>query len=165
MLLNTKHFGDIDVKDNNIINFINGLPGFEKVKKYTIIENEEKESPFKWLQGIEDTELAFVIIDPFIIRKNYEINLDDETLKNLEIKEAKDVAVYSIVVVPEDISKMTMNLQAPLIINTANNRGKQLILDTDRYGVRHYILEELQGREESSDASVDEKKGSIHHHK
>lgn len=165
MLLKTKHFGEIDIKDSSIIDFINGIPGFEKAKKYTIIENEDKESPFKWIQGVDNTDLAFVIVNPFAIKKNYEINLDDETLKKLEIKETGDVAVYSIVVVPENLNDMTMNLQAPLIINTSNNRGKQLILDTDRYGVRHYILEELQGREESSDASVDEKKGPINYNK
>lgn len=165
MLLKTKHFGEMQIKDTSIIDFGNGIPGFENVKRYTIIDNEEEGSPFKWLQGVDNTDLAFVIVDPFAIKKNYEVKLDDETLKSLDIKQADTVAVYSIVVVPEDINKMTMNLQAPLIVNTANNKAKQLILDTDRYGVRHYILEELQGREEPADASTDKKKGSVHRNK
>lgn len=165
MILQTKYFGDLDINECDIIQFSHGLPGFEKVRKFILIDNEEEGSPFKWLQGVSEPKPAFVIIDPFAIKKDYEINLNDEVLKELEIKEAEAVSVYCIVVVPDDISKMTVNLQAPVIINTVSKKGRQLILDTDRYGVRHYILEELQGREETEDAGTDKEKGSIHHHK
>lgn len=162
MILQTKYFGEMDFKESDVVHFSYGLPGFEGVKKYVLIHNDEEGSPFKWLQGVDEPKLAFVIIDPFLAKKNYEIKLENETLKDLDIKDAKEVAVYCIVVVPEDINKMTMNLQAPLIINTANNKGRQLILDTDRYGVRHYIVEELQGREGTENACTDKEKGSIH---
>lgn len=161
MLINTKHFGEIEVDEAKIITFKNGLPGFENVKKYIIIGEENAQSPFNWLQSVDEPKLAFVIINPFIIVKNYEINLDNGALKELEIEKEEDVLVYSIVVVPEDINKMSMNLQAPLIINARNRKGMQLILDTDRYGVRHYILEELQRQEEAVNACSDEKKGSV----
>lgn len=165
MIIQTRYFGEIDVKEDEILHFRNGLPGFDEVKKYILINNEEEGSPFKWLQGVEGIKPAFVIIDPFAVKKDYEIDLKDEVLKELDIKEAGEVVVYCIVVVPDDISKMTMNLQAPLIINMVKRLGKQLILDTDRYGVRHYILEELQGREESGNACTDKEKGSVHRNK
>lgn len=165
MILQTRYFGEINVGENDIIKFQNGLPGFEEVIKYILIDNEEEGSPFKWLQGIDGSKPAFVIIDPFAVKKNYEVNLNDEVLKELGIKDAGEVAVYCIVVVPDDVNKMTMNLQAPLVINMAQKTGKQLILDTDRYGVRHYISEELQGREESSNARTDKEKGSVHRNK
>jgi flagellar assembly factor FliW len=165
MILQTKYFGDLDINENDIIQFNHGLPGFENVQKFILIDNEEEGSPFKWLQGVTGPKPAFVIIDPFAIRKDYEINLDDEVLKELEIMEADSVCVYCIVVVPDDVSKMTVNLQAPVVINTANKKGRQLILDTDRYGVRHYILEEIQGREETKNAGTDKEEGSIHNNK
>lgn len=165
MILQTKYFGELDIREEDIIRFSHGLPGFEGVKKYVLINNEEEGSPFKWLQGVEDSKPAFVLIDPFAVKKDYEVNLNDEVLKELDIKEVNAVAVYCIVVVPEDIHKMTMNMQAPIIINMGNNKGRQLILDTDRYGVRHYIMEELQGREESENACTDKEEGSVHHHK
>ncbi len=165
MILQTKYFGEIDVREDRVVHFQNGIPGFEEVKKYILIDNEEEGSPFKWLQGIEGVKPAFVIIDPFAVKKDYEVNLSNEIMKEMDIKEAGEVAVYCIVVVPDDISKMTMNLQAPLIINTAKMAGRQLILDTDRYGVRHYILEELQGREESGNARTDKEKGPVHNNK
>jgi len=165
MILQTRYFGELDIKESEIIDFSRGLPGFNTLKRYILIDNEDENSPFKWLQSIDDQMLAFVLINPFAVKKDYEIKLDDETLGELGISDEKDVEVYSIVVVPEDMNKMTMNLQAPIIINTRNKRGKQLILDTDRYGVRHYVLEELQGREETGNACADEEKGSINHNK
>lgn len=165
MILQTKYFGELDIKESDIIRFNHGLPGFERVKKFVLIDNEEKDSPFKWLQGINEPKPAFVLVDPFVIRKDYEVNLNDDVLKELEITEPESVSVYCIVVVPEDINKMTVNLQAPIIINFMNKKGRQLILDTDKYGVRHYILEELQGREGVNNAGTDKEEGSIHNHK
>lgn len=165
MILQTKYFGELDIKESDIIRFNHGLPGFERVKKFVLIDNEEKDSPFKWLQGINEPKPAFVLVDPFVIRKDYEVNLNDDVLKELEITEPTSASVYCIVVVPEDINKMTVNLQAPLIINNVKNLGRQLILDTDRYGVRHCILEELQKWEETENVGADEKKGSIDNHK
>jgi flagellar assembly factor FliW len=161
MLLETRYFGELEIDESKIISFDEGLPGFEEVRRFVMIDNEDKGSPFKWLQGVDEPKPAFVIVDPFAVKRDYEINIDDETLDKLGIGSPDTVAVYSIVVVPEDISKMTMNLQAPLIINTENRRGKQLILDTERYGVRHYIIDELQGREDAENARADAKKGSV----
>lgn len=165
MFLKTKYFGELNIDENEIIQFCQGLPGFEGVKRFVLINNEEEGSPFKWLQGVDEPKPAFVIIDPFSVKKDYEINLDDEILKELDIEKADDVLIYCIVVVPRDITRMTMNLQAPLVINVKNNMGKQLILDTNRYGVRHYIVEELQGRGEAVNARADKEEGSVHCYK
>ena len=165
MVLKTRYFGELDIKESDIFHFKHGVPGFEEVKRFILIDNEQEGSPFKWLQGVDEPKPAFVIVDPFAIRKDYEINLGDEVLSELDINDAKTVSVYCIVVVPDDIKKMTVNLQAPLIFNVASRKGRQLILDTDRYGVRHYVLEELQGQEEKKDAGTDKEKGSDHNHK
>lgn len=161
MLLQTKYFGELNIEEKDIFSFSHGIPGFENVRRFILIDSDEPDSPFKWLQGVDESKPAFVIVDPFVIKKDYEVNLDDEVLKELQIKDASAVMIFCIVVVPEDIKKMTVNLQAPLIINSVNKTGRQLILDTDRYSVRHYILEELQGRGEMQDAGTDEEKGSV----
>jgi len=161
MLLQTKYFGELNIEEKDIFSFSHGIPGFENVRRFILIDSDEPDSPFKWLQGVDEPKPAFVIVDPFVIKKDYEVNLDDEVLKELQIKDASAVMIFCIVVVPEDIKKMTVNLQAPLIVNSVNKTGRQLILDTDRYSVRHYILEELQGRGEMQDAGTDEEKGSV----
>lgn len=165
MILKTRYFGELEIGDDAVIHFKHGIPGFENVKRFVLIDSDEEGSPFKWMQGVDEPKPAFVIVDPFVIRKDYEIKLDDEVLDELEIKSPTDVSVFCIVVVPEDISKMTVNLQAPVVINCANRRGRQLILDTDRYGVRHYILDELRRQEDKADAGADEEKGPVHNHK
>lgn len=162
MLLKTKHFGEIEINEKNVLNFDNGLPGFEPCKKYILLENEDVVSPFRWLQCVDRPEIAFAIANPFLIVKDYDFELNDESVKKLEIEKSEDVAVYVIVVVPEDFKKMSMNLKAPLIINSKNKKGAQIILDTDKYTVRHYILDELRRQEVSADARADEEKGSGH---
>jgi flagellar assembly factor FliW len=147
MLLKTKHFGEIEIDENKIIKFEDGLPGFDKLKKYTLLYNEENESPFKWLQSVDEPNLAFVVIDPFYIKSDYDIEISEEIMAKLGIEKPEDVDIYSIVVVPEDITKMSTNLKAPVIINTNKSKGAQIILEADTYKIRHYILEELKSAE------------------
>lgn len=144
MLVNTKYFGQIEVNEDKIVDFPHGIIAFEKAKKFFIIENEEKDVPFCWLQSVDNEDLAFVIINPFFFKKDYEFEIPEGILEELEIKEVEDVAVFSIVVVPEDINKITANLLAPIIINTKNFKGKQIILNDKKYKTKHYILEELK---------------------
>lgn len=144
MELKTKHFGVIDIDEELIIKFSEGLPGFRNVKKFILLGKEDEESPFLWLQGIDDTNLAFVLIDPYLIMPGYDIDIDDREVEILEIQDVKKVLIYCIVVIPEDIKKMSANLKAPVLINTENNRGKQVILEKGDYNVRHYILEGLK---------------------
>lgn len=150
MRLITKHFGEIDIDDKKIINFIDGIPGFDDQKRFIIVDNPDETVPFKWLQSIEEPELAFVIIDPFVFKDDYEFHLPKHIIEKLKIKEENDVLVYSIVVIPEDITKMTANLAGPIIINVREMLGKQIVLDDNRYTTKHYILEnaEAKGKEE-----------------
>jgi flagellar assembly factor FliW len=165
MQLDTRHFGKIEIDEKEIIDFPEGLPGFLDIKKYAILANEEGDSPFRWLQSIDEPNLAFAVVDPFSVKKDYDINIGDDASDALGIECVENVLVYSIVVVPEDVSKISMNLKAPIIINTKNNKGMQVILDTDEYGVRHYILEELRRQEVDADACSDKKEGAVHCYK
>lgn len=144
MQLNTRHFGMIDIDERDIIRFPEGVPGFEDVKSYVLIGSGEEDSPFQWLQGVDNTDLAFVVINPKIFKPDYIVDVDDDKVAVLDIKDTEKVLVYAIVVVPEDISKITANLRAPVLINTENNTGKQVIMDNSSYQVKHYILEELR---------------------
>ena len=143
MILNTGNFGEIEIHESSVVKFEDGIPGFEDLTNFIVIENPEEDIPFQWLQSVDDRDLAFVIIDPFKFKKDYDFELPQTIIEKLELGSPEDVAVYSIVVIPEDISKMTANLRAPLIINTKNNKGKQIFLDVEKYHTKHYILEEL----------------------
>lgn len=158
MLLETKHFGKIEVDGKAVLTFDSGLPGFEHLKKFILIGGGDGTSPFKWLQCVSDPHVAFAIANPFMLVRDYDFEISDEDADRLEIEKPEEVAVYVIVVVPGDPDKMSMNLKAPLIINSRNRRGAQIILDTGKYTVRHYILDELRRQEAGADACADKKK-------
>lgn len=142
MILNTKNFGEIEIDEDKIIHFPEGILGFEEEKQFIIINNEDEENPFHWLQSISNPDLAFVIINPFFAYPNYDIIIPETAQEKLKIEDEKDVIVYSIVVVPEDMEKMTANLLGPIIINGNKKIGKQVILDDDRYTTKHYIFKQ-----------------------
>ncbi|WP_053955786.1 flagellar assembly protein FliW [Inediibacterium massiliense] len=142
MILNTKHFGEIEIDDQKIIEFKEGIPGFENIKKYTIITNPEKEVPFHWLQAIDEPELTFVITNPFLFKNDYEFHIPDKVIEELNIEKEEDLMIFTIVVIPDDMSKITMNTRAPLVINMKKKSGKQLLLDDEKYPLKYYLLEE-----------------------
>lgn len=147
MLICSSHFGDIEVKEEQIIDFYEGILGFEEVHKFALLDTEDPESPFKWIQCVDRPELAFALINPFAVKKDYDFEIRDEIADTLHIEDASHVLVFSIVVVPEDSAKISMNLKAPIILNTRNKKAVQVVLDTDKYTVRHYILDELRRQE------------------
>lgn len=165
MLLQTKHFGPIEMDDGNLLTFESGLPGFENVNKYVLINSTDEQSPFKWLQCVEEPELAFAVVNPFFIKKDYCFEISGATVEELSIENAEDIMTISIVVIPDDLAMMSMNLKAPVIINTKNNKAVQIILDTDKYTVRHYILDELRRQEVADNVGVNEEKGPDDSHK
>lgn len=138
-VVQSRVFGELEVSEENIIFFEEGIPAFENLKKFVIIKEEE--SPFYWLQSIEDKDIAFVIINPFEIKPDYEFDLPDEVVSKLEITSAQDVAVFSIVVIPEDVKQTRVNLKAPIIINVNKRKGMQYLLDDERYPLRYYLFE------------------------
>lgn len=140
MKLQTRLFGEIEVTEEKIIRFPKGIIAFDEKTKYTVIENEDKSIPFHWLQSLDDGNLAFVIVNPFVFKKDYEFDIPEKVLEELDLKEKEDVAVFSIVVVPEDIKKMTANLAAPIIINTKNLKARQIIINNNKYSTKHLIF-------------------------
>ncbi|MBU5436675.1 flagellar assembly protein FliW [Tissierella sp. MSJ-40] len=140
MKINTKYFGEIEVVEEKIIEFQEGIPGFEEEKKFVIINNPDSENPFDWLQAINDPNLSFAIVNPFIVFDDYDVRIPDSAIDKLKLENEKDIVIYTIVVVPEDVNKMTTNLLGPIVINSKERLGKQIILDDERYTTRHYIF-------------------------
>ena len=115
--------------------FEKGIPGFEDYKYFNvnIIKDNEK---FYSIVSKEDDNIGFISISPFDIKKDYEIDLDDQFIKELDIKNEKDVLVLCLITLGKSLKDSTANLKAPIIINIKNNRGKQLILQDDKYKIK-----------------------------
>ncbi|MBS4535783.1 flagellar assembly protein FliW [Clostridium sp. D2Q-14] len=147
MIISTKRFGEIEINEESIIDFPGGILAFEDQKRFIIIDNGDKNNSFQWFQSLENPELSFVIINPFLFKKDYDINIPDSVVNKLKINSPKDIAIYTIVVVPEDIKNTTANLSGPIIINCKERLGKQIILDDKRYTTK-YPLFQNQGQGE-----------------
>ena len=133
-------FGEMEINENDIIKFPNGIYGFEDTKEYVILKME-KDSPFIWMQSITDDDLAFVLIDPRVFTKDYILDVSEEDLKIIEMDDEKDIADYTIVTIPDTVEDMTANLQGPILINVKKQLGVQGISLRNDYTVKHHILD------------------------
>jgi len=141
MKVNTKPYGLIEVDDRQRIFFPYGILGFESLKDYVLLD--ARQQPFYWLQSMDVVEIAFVLIDPRIFRPDYELEVDEEELREIGIESKDDILDFAIVTIPENTSNMTANLQGPIIINKRTRVGRQSISTNPKWKVRHRILEEL----------------------
>lgn len=139
MEINTKMLGLVEFKEDDIIDFPDGIYGFEDKTKFILVENPEKEMPFDWLQSLDDENLSFIITNPFNFVEKYEFELDDEHVERLKVKEADDIVVVSITVVSKEVVNTTINLKAPIVINKKEKIGKQCILKKD-YATKYKIF-------------------------
>lgn len=118
--------------------FKKGIPGFDSLREFTIKDLEGNEK-FKILESRE-SEISFVTANPFEIYSDYEVDLNDETIKELEIKRPEDVVILSIITLGRTLESSTMNLKAPLVINIKNNLGKQYIMQNSKYETKHSLI-------------------------
>ncbi len=141
MQVQTKPYGTIEVDERQKISFPFGILGFEKLRNYVLIDAHQQ--PFYWLQSMDVSEIAFVLINPFLFRPDYEIDVPDEELEEIGIISPEQILVFAIVTIPENQRDMTANLQGPVIINKDKKIGRQAISTNEKWKVRHPILEEL----------------------
>lgn len=138
----TKARGTITVSEDKLIEIPDGLFGFEKYKKYALLNSDYE--PFIWLQSVDEANLAFLIIDPFLISNDYETDIDDESLKKIGITKPEDIVIMCIVTVPSDGSPITANFQGPLIINKENKKCMQVIINDNKWTTKVNIIESLK---------------------
>jgi len=142
--IQTKPFGEIEVSELQVIDFPDGILGFDFIKKFVILDAEDEGSPFKWMQAFDEKDLAFVIIRPVDFMESYELAISQNDFETVKAESADELIVFAIVTIPENPKDMTANLQGPIIINPATKLGKQAISMSDRYKVRHRILDEMK---------------------
>ena len=142
--VNTLRFGDIEVEEDKILHFKNGIPAFEEEHEFLLIPYEE-DSPILFMQSLKSPDLAFLVTNPFIFFPDYSFEIGDEATDALEIKSQEDLLIYAILTVPHgDVKKMTANLMAPVIINSKNNESMQLVLDKSPYKTKHPLFPEKE---------------------
>ena len=142
----TKTKGRVEVEEKQIVTFPDGIMGFEQFKKYALINSEYE--PFIWLQSLDKSSLAFLLVDPFLICGDYEADIDDASLARIGIESPEDLVVMTIVTIPTDGSAITANFLGPIVINRKNNKCMQVILTDNRWTTKFDIIESLKKKGE-----------------
>lgn len=137
----SKVHGKINYDENRVITFNKGLPGFNTLKKFVIVDLDGYE-PFKLLHSIENDEVALVVTSPYEFCENYDVKVTEDTIKHLDIKDPSEVLIITTVTLNSDVKKMTTNLQGPIVINTSNYLGEQIILDDSKYNIKTPLVKE-----------------------
>lgn len=143
----TSRFGEIEVDENKIVYFKDGIPAFEEEHEFIILPYDE-ESPYYFMQSLASPDLAFLLTIPDIFFKDYSFEIDDETVKELGIENSENVFIYTMVTIPNgSIRYMTANLLAPIVLNSANMHAKQLVLEKSNYTTKHRLFPETAQKE------------------
>jgi len=144
MIVETTRFGSISVADEDIITFSEGMLGFSKIDSYVLVERTD-DSLFLWLQAVKKPSVAFPLLEPQILDRNFKVELEDEDRKSLKLEpNLIGGKVFCIITIPTDPTKMTANLKAPIVINLKKRIAKQVILHSQDYPIRKAIFSDLQ---------------------
>ena len=139
MLIHTVNFGDLEVPEDKIITFKEGLPGFPQIHRFAILELEELK-PFQYLQALDDPPISLFVINPFMVDPTYEFRLTDSDMEDINSTNPAELAVYAVATIPDDPNSATLNLMAPIVINDKGRCGKQVILHESKYSVKHPLF-------------------------
>jgi flagellar assembly factor FliW len=135
MKISTVKFGEIDIEEKRIFEFVLPVIGFNELKKFVILDFN-KESMFKWLQSTEDPSLAFPIVSMFSMNSDYSIDIPDSAVEKLKIKNVESLLVMNIASIPQNEPyNTTINLLAPIIFNLDELLAGQIILSGSGYDV------------------------------
>ena len=153
MQINTKWFGTVEIDAAKVITFEKGLIGFEDCSRFAIVYETEdkKEKTIMWLQSLDEQALALPIIKPEYIVDEYAPDVEDELVYKLgENVKSDDLMIFVTMTVPSDLTKMTCNLKAPIIINTATMKAVQAVAANEDYVVRFPVYNLLKERKEKA---------------
>jgi flagellar assembly factor FliW len=137
MIIQTSRFGALEVNDERLISFEQGILGFPRQQVYALIQTGEG-SGFYWLQAVDRAELAFVVCDPRLFVPDYRAPIKPEEMELLAL--ADDGGAQVFIIVNKVGSLLTGNLQGPLVVNVQTRRARQLVLSDRRYSTRHPLM-------------------------
>ena len=175
MRIKTTRFGELEVNEKDILNFKEGLLGFEELKKFFVVDPGDQ-TLILWLQSIKDPNTAFPIIEPKIFLPDYAVRLLPSEMNSLNLENISDACVYSILTIPQVVTDMSANLKAPIVINNKTKISRQIVLQDSKLEVRYKMYVELKKhivnytsddsrrtKVELASSSIQEKNNSVKH--
>lgn len=148
MKSNTKKFGEIEIADDRIITFEGGIVGFPELTKFALLHDSEKSegTGIHWLQSMQEEGFAMPVMNPLLVAKDYNPEVEDELLKPLGEVGEEGLLVLVTVTVPADLTKMSVNLQGPIIVNPETCKAGQIIVDSGQHDIKYPIYEILRAQ-------------------
>jgi flagellar assembly factor FliW len=152
MLIHAINFGEIEISEDRVLHFKEGVPGFPNLRRFAMLEFEELK-PFQYLQAVEDPPIALLVVNPFLIDPDYKFQLSKSDMEDIRATGTEEIAVYVVATIPDNPEEGTVNLMAPIVIHENQNCGKQVILHDSGYSVKQPLI-----RGSKTDAHSNKKK-------
>ena len=152
MKANTRIFGEIEIADEKIITMERGMIGFPNLNHFALIFDEEKgqkQTSIMWLQSMDDTDIAFPVMDPHAVKEDYNPNVNEEIVAPIGELNEENTFVLVTITVPKKIEDFSVNLKAPIVVNMDNRKAVQLIVEDD-YPVKYKVYEVLKAKKEKA---------------
>lgn len=134
MKIKTTRFDEVEVEDEKIIHFPRGVIGFKNLTRFCLLPYKE---PIRWLQSVDDPDVAFIVSDPFILFNNYGFKVEDFVEEYLECKDIADMAVFVMLVVENN--QLFANLKSPILVNSANMKAAHLFIEDESVSMKALV--------------------------
>lgn len=143
MRIHTLRFGELEVGAGEVITFPEGVLGFHDSKRFCLVDSGD-DTLILWLQSLDNPSIAFPVLEPVVFKQDYVVRLSAQELKQLKLENVNQSIVFTILTIPKDVSQMTANLKAPLVINLREQVGRQVVLQENEYTLKHLMFKELK---------------------
>ena len=142
MQIQSTRFGTVEIREDAVIAFPEGLPGLPGQKWAFVAKSDD--SPFYWLHSVEYANVAVPVTSPWLFFSNYEVRVPEEDSRSLGLEDPSDAWIVCVVRAAENIADFTINLACPIIINADSRVGRQMLNDAGGYSVRHPLFSEVE---------------------
>jgi flagellar assembly factor FliW len=143
VVIQTGRFGQIEISSDEIISIPSGILGFPEDHNFCLVDAGD-DTLIVWLQSLSNPRLAFPLLEPKAFKPEYVVRLSAAELRELRLVSIKDASVFTILTIPTDLTEMTANLKAPLVINTKDKVAKQVVLQENDQPIKHPMFKELR---------------------
>ncbi len=145
VIIQTSRFGQVQFQGEDVLNFPEGILGFSELKRFVLVDDPTDEI-FVWLQSCDEAAIAFPVLEPELFTENYKVTLSKTDQESLKLKNDDKYRSFTIVTIPDDPTKMTANLKAPVVVNVAQKQARQCVLQDNNLAIREPIFHKLQQR-------------------
>jgi flagellar assembly factor FliW len=145
LLIQTTRFGQVQFQSEDLLAFPEGILGFADLKKFVLLD-DPNDDIFAWLQSCDEPAIAFPVLEPELFSETYKVTLAKSDLEALKLQSSQGARLFCIITIPDDPTQMTANMKAPIVINVAEKRARQCVLQDNNLAIREPIFSKLQQR-------------------